>query len=137
LWKMQRWVKWIVQRMHTSSTTKAPDKICHNNQTQTDADAYIDTYRYRYEQWPHYVRCRNHETYFQSYSERPRSVSLIPVHHHHEYDNSDWYLTKPIGTIVSSYTREINVSSTTLLAVGTSTEGVKAETTFILTLANG
>jgi hypothetical protein len=29
------------------------------------------------------------------------------------------------------------VSSTTVLAVGTSTEGVKAETTFILTLANG
>jgi hypothetical protein len=51
--------------------------------------------------------------------------------------DSDGYLIKPIGTIVSSYTKEINVSSTTVLAVGTSTEGVKAETTFILTLANG
>jgi len=97
LWKMSRWVKWIVQIMHTSAwivlnsgiKRKAPDKVCHNNQTQTGADAYIDTYRYRYryryEQCTHRGRCRNHGMHFQSYSERARSVNLIPVHHH-EYD---------------------------------------------------
>ena len=127
------------QRLNSSGNKrKVPDEDCDFNQTQTDtnvdADVFTDT-----DIDTNNAPIMSDAEIMKRISKaipsiQNQSASSLPIIT--SMIDSDGYLTKPIGTIVSSYKREINVPSTELAANG-SAEGAKRETTFILTLANG